>query len=90
MSSLECKEENTLPQNNIKVCYLNYVAPQCRLIFSPSTQPAGVSTGPVRDCGKMEEKLLALAEIRSVYAFANSTSALPSHILDLSTVLLWI
>lgn len=49
---------------------MNYVAPQWRLIFSPSMQPERVSTGLLCDCGKMEGKLLALAEIRSVYAFA--------------------
>lgn len=40
----------------VKICSLNYVAPLWCLIFSPSVQTAGVSTGPVRDCGKPGRK----------------------------------
>lgn len=50
---------------------MNYVALLWRLILIPM-QSEGKSSGPERDCGKMERKLLVLAEIWLVYACARA------------------
>lgn len=59
----------------IKVCCLNYLTPQWRLIFG--MQPTWRSTGPVRDCGKIEEKLLVLAQIRLMHLQQHPCTSLP-------------
>lgn len=86
-----CLESKQLPKNKKGLLLELHI--YCRstalLIFSASMQPTRVSTGLVRDWENRGKIAGACKNLVSLCIW-NSSRLLPSHILDLSTVILWI